>query len=192
MSFRNHSEVCRSDAGGVTPTLERLLALLMCSCLGLIANGQTSGPKPSGIWAAGTPMKNVQKSARVQAREFREIEDLHTGIRWLILHDIAHPAGPGRMIPAAAGVPAGLIPSGTTRAENQGRPKPVIHGGDRVVVEDRTATAEAYLEGIALGPAAVQTSLHVRLRIGGKVVKAMALAPGRVALAAAAEVSDEP
>jgi hypothetical protein len=42
--------------------------------------------------------------------------------------------------------------------------------------------AEAHLEGFALGPAVIGAALRARLVIGGKVVWAVATAPGRAVL----------
>jgi hypothetical protein len=69
----------------------------------------------------------------------------------------------------------------------QAKPVPMIRPGDRLVVEEHTATAEAYLEGVALETALCGATLKVRLMIGGNVARAIAVAPGRAALAAVAE-----
>jgi flagella basal body P-ring formation protein FlgA len=66
--------------------------------------------------------------------------------------------------------------------------RPVIRAGDRLVVEENTAVIEARLEAVALGPAALGSSFDVRLKLGGKVARAVALAPGRAAFQAHAEV----
>jgi flagella basal body P-ring formation protein FlgA len=58
--------------------------------------------------------------------------------------------------------------------------KPMIRGGDPVVVEETTPVMEARFEGIALQPAVEGATLDVRLKISGAVVQAVALAPGRV------------
>jgi hypothetical protein len=59
---------------------------------------------------------------------------------------------------------------------------PVIRAGDRIVVEEHTDVVDAVLEAVALGPAVEQGPLDVRLRIGGRVVRVVALAPGRARL----------
>ena len=64
---------------------------------------------------------------------------------------------------------------------------PVIRAGDRLIVEEHTAVVEARLEAVALGPAASGSPFQVRLTIGGKVVRAVALGPGRAAFAAETE-----
>ena len=56
---------------------------------------------------------------------------------------------------------------------------PVIHAGDRLIVEENSSVVEARLEAVALGPAAVGSLLQARLRIGGRVVRVVALASGR-------------
>jgi hypothetical protein len=48
-----------------------------------------------------------------------------------------------------------------------------------VVVEEHGAVVEAYLEATALEPALKGLPLNLRLTIGGKVIRAVAIAPGR-------------
>jgi hypothetical protein len=60
-------------------------------------------------------------------------------------------------------------------------PSPVIHAGDRLIVEENTRLVEARLAAVAMGPAIAGAPLDVRLTIGGKVMRAVALAPGRAA-----------
>jgi flagella basal body P-ring formation protein FlgA len=57
-----------------------------------------------------------------------------------------------------------------------------VHVGDRVVVEEHTRVAEAHLEAVALEPAVAGASFQARLKIGGRVMRVMAIAPGRAAL----------
>jgi hypothetical protein len=64
----------------------------------------------------------------------------------------------------------------------------VIRAGDRLVVEQDTPRIQAWLEGVSLGPAAIGSSLNVRLAIDGKVLCTVALAAGRVALKPEMEV----
>jgi hypothetical protein len=119
---------------------------------------------------------------------FREIVDPHSRERWVLLRDVVHPEGPGRLVPTK--------PEGELRAFGKGGEMseetsavlaPCIHAGDSVVVEEHTATAEVSVEAIAMEPAATGSLLHVRIKIGDKVLRAVALAPGKVELARAAE-----
>ena len=50
-------------------------------------------------------------------------------------------------------------------------------------MEEHTAMVQAYLEGSAAGEAVAGACLEVRLKIGGKTVRAVAIGPGRAALA---------
>ena len=111
-------------------------------------------------------------------RAYLQIRDPHIGARWLVFRDPVNPAGPGRAILAADADPAG---SGTG-AERK-RAAIVIHRGDKLTVEEHTAMVQAYLEGSAAGEAAVGACFDVRLKIGGKTVRAVAIGPGRAALA---------
>jgi hypothetical protein len=119
---------------------------------------------------------------------FREIVDPHSREHWVLLHDVVHPEGPGRLVPTK---PEGEVRAfgsgGETSKETPAVLAPCIHVGDKVVVEEHTVAAEGYLEAVAMEPAATGSPLHVRLKIGGKVVRAVALAPGKAELALAME-----
>jgi hypothetical protein len=131
----------------------------------------------------------AQVAAQQPARDLiREIDDPNTGRRWLLYRGVSHQGGPGRLVEADLG------PEGAEQ-QNAGRPafagaartaesseRPVIRSGDRVILEENTPVVEARLEAVALGPALPGSRLQVRLRIGGIVVSAVAIAPGRVAL----------
>jgi len=135
-------------------------------------------------------------TASVEGREqgeiFREIDDPHTGNRWLLVRNGKLPGGPGRLVRVAdyqkksgSAVLAVLQIAGQP---GDAALQPVIHAGDRLIIEEHTARADALLEARALNPAAPGSVLDVRLAIGGKVVRAVALAPGRAALLAEAGV----
>jgi flagella basal body P-ring formation protein FlgA len=65
---------------------------------------------------------------------------------------------------------------------------PVIHSGDRVRLEEHSPVVDAVFESVALGNAVAGHSVQVRLRIGGRVVRAVATAPGRAVIVAESEV----
>jgi hypothetical protein len=120
----------------------------------------------------------VASESRAQGTILREIDDPHTGARWLLMRSEQHPGGPGRL------VLAGSERNGTFQqvAEEEAQLAPVIRPGDRLVVEEHTALVDAALEARALGPAAQGAAFNVRLTMGGRVVRAVALGPGRAAL----------
>lgn len=124
----------------------------------------------------------VSVPAQIAGPVIREIDDPHSGARWLLMRDRNHPAGPGRLVlvTAASGQvrPSGGGLSGSTDLIP---PRPIIRAGDPLVVEENTAVIEARLEAVALGPAMLGATFDVRLKIGGKVARAVALAPGRAA-----------
>lgn len=117
---------------------------------------------------------------------YREIVDPSTGDRWLLLRDASRPGGPGRLILAGnvkstSGMggsvpPAGIRPASTQMAV-------VIQNGDSLVVERDTPLLRERLEAIAMGPAAVGELFEVRLKIGGRRFRAVALGAGRAAFA---------
>jgi len=118
---------------------------------------------------------------------FRLIRDPHTGMRWLLERDAGNPAGPGRMVllnsQDGARFESAIAKTGAPMMSREVQ-HPVIRSGDRLVVEESSAVVEARLEAVALGPAAEGAEFKVRLAIGGKVVQAVALGPGRAAFAA--------
>lgn len=68
------------------------------------------------------------------------------------------------------------------RAPKLAAAKPVIHAGEAVQVEEHSAVVDANLQAVALSSAAPGGILRVRLRIGGRVLRARAVAAGRATL----------
>ena len=68
------------------------------------------------------------------------------------------------------------------RVANGNAAKPVIHAGESVQVEEHSPVLDASLQAVALSSAASGGVLRVRLRIGGRVLRARAIAAGRVAM----------
>ena len=151
------------NAGGMLPAIA---AILVCG-LGAQA-GRPSTPN------CGAAHREPNEPAG-QARIVRDIPDPATGEHWLLVADPAHPGGPGRLVIAERGGESGQSSTEELAV--------VIHPGDKVVVEEHTAAVEALLEAVALEPAAAGSGLNVRLKIGSKIVRVVAIAPGRVALA---------
>lgn len=171
--------------------MSRWLAHGLVTTLALSAVGQApvssrfSGPGSLGTeaTAAASPVQEIFGDQDV----FREIDDPHSGSVWLLLRDPERPGGPGRLVLAASEshTPAGATKDCVPIPGSQ----PVIHAGDALIVEEHTAVVDARLAAIALGSAARNAQLKARLRIGGKVVRVVALAPGRAALAPESEGS---
>ena len=121
------------------------------------------------VAAGASAARAAQSVASAQARIVREIRDPQTGAHWLVVPSTENPAGPGRMIAAP--------PEPRSQSKQM-----VIHNGDTLLVEERTQTVETCLAAVALGPAAMGSEFRVRLKVGGRVLKAVAVAPGRAAL----------
>ena len=115
----------------------------------------------------------------------REIDDSATGDRWLLVRDTKNPAGPGSMVriePGKAGLTGGIEGAPArkrTQSPTAAPVRPVIHAGDAVILEKHTSVIDARLEAVALGSAAVGAEFKARLKIGGKVLRVVALAAGR-------------
>jgi hypothetical protein len=170
-------------------------------CAGLMAISATlaaQSPAPArsraqSILSFGSPASVSNTVLGTQAQGFapgelvpgeivREIDDPHNGDRWLLVRNAETPSGPGRLVRIAAhsnesGGTAGLA----AHAPEETVQLPVIHAGDRLTVEEHTARVDATLEARALAPAAVGGSLDVRLTIGGRVARVVALGAGHAA-----------
>jgi hypothetical protein len=163
----------RTGAGAILPCA----ALLLVSASGL---GEQPAIVSGSAPAAGTP-------ASPTGGPVREIDDPHTGQRWLLYRDSSHPGGPGRLVQAGSESVLGrVIEAQTGSAVAAGEPPVILRAGDRVILEESTPRVEARLEAVALGPALEGAAVLVRLKLGGRIVSAVAVAPGRVAMIPAA------
>jgi hypothetical protein len=98
--------------------------------------------------------------------------DGQTGAVWALVRDRAHPADLPRWL---------LVEAGNTMddaARPVRREPPVIHAGDRIVVEEHTAVADARFEAMALTSAPKGDRLRARIAIGGRIVLAQAIGAG--------------
>jgi hypothetical protein len=157
-----------------------------------LAHGQAAHSSASGFEISSS---GPNQASRVPAGEIvREIDDQRNGDRWLLVHDPSHPAGPGLLVLVAA---SSMDPKDRTdRTDSQDlklkglagteaatpAPTPIIHGGDRVIVEENTPIVDARLEAVAMGPAWAGSPFNARLSLGGRVVRAVAVEPGRALL----------
>jgi hypothetical protein len=145
------------------------------------------------VLAHGQPSMSATRKLTAPDRStteelIRQIDDPNTGDHWLLTRDRTHPSGPGRLARVAATSDAPSSGATAARPPAPPEPQPVIRRGDRLVLEESTARVQARFEAIALGPALAGSPLRVRMVLGGKVVRAVALGPGRVAFAPQTEV----
>ncbi|HEY1802997.1 MAG TPA: hypothetical protein VGG45_00820 [Terracidiphilus sp.] len=142
----------------------------------------------AGLCLAAPLLSHAQDEGRNRGRVIRVIDDAATGDRWLLIRDAAHPGGPGKMVRTE--IAAMKLAGDRSKAESEPAKRNahatvrlVIRAGDRVIVEEHTPVVDARLEAVALESAKVETELPVRLKIGGKVVRVVALASGEARLA---------
>jgi hypothetical protein len=122
-----------------------------------------------------------------------EIDDPATGDRWLLERNSQNPGGPGRMLLFEQGKASPLEQGASVPGlDGAGRPYGarkasastlLIRAGERLIVEEHTRLLDATLEAVALSGASQGESLRVRLLIGGRVVNAVAVVPGRALFA---------
>jgi hypothetical protein len=148
----------------------------------MVAAMQMAMAQNASSAAAGKPAAGEEKSMHV-------LDDVNTGDRWVLTRDTAHPGGPGRLLRLDRPVRIDRqdrqeCVDGSEPVANRAVVKPVmvIRGGDRVVVEEKTAAIEARLQGVALAPAGVGELVNVRLTAGGWLVRGMVEESGRVRL----------
>ena len=90
-----------------------------------------------------------------------EIRDPFTGATWRMERDAEHPGGPARLV---------LVSPGDVLLSNHAVWTPVIHSGERIVIEEHSPVLDARLEAVALANAAEGEILRARMVIGGAVV----------------------
>ena len=155
----------------------RILAVRSAAFVILIAGAVSSGAERRDDGYLRQPGKAEYQAASAEPA-VRAIDDPSAGVRWLLIPDPVNPAGPGLFIRTSP-LTNGLRK--TSHAETLNA-TPIIHAGDLVQVEEHTPVLDADLEAVALCTAAPGASLRVRLKVGGRVVRAIALAPGRALL----------
>jgi hypothetical protein len=142
-----------------------------------VAFGQIPAPSAGAQGLQHSSSAAVPGAAAVGSEIVREIDDPRNGDRWLLMRDPDRPGGPGllRVVSSISGKTgqAGSEPAAQA---------PIVRAGDRVLVEENTAVAEARLEAVALGPAWQGSHFNVRLAMGGKVLRVLAAGPGRAVL----------
>jgi hypothetical protein len=141
------------------------------------AYGQAAGSSDRGSRFLIASSRKGTGSGIDQREVIREIDDPRNGDRWILTRDLSHPAAPGRLaLLASVHI---LIRQASPEEEG---PAAVIHAGDRVIVEEHTAVVDARLEGVAMGSALRGFPVTVRLSIGGRVLQAEAIGPGRAVI----------
>jgi hypothetical protein len=160
-------------------------AITACALLGSLAFCGLA-PALSAQTVSGSSARILVSPARVGASAtageiVREIDDPHTGARWILMLNPEHPGGPG-ILEHLEGGPGTLFEGQAAIGTIQPEFRPVIRAGERLIVEEDTAVAEARLEAVALGSAAIGSIFEARLTIGRVVVRVRAIAPGRAEL----------
>jgi hypothetical protein len=150
--------------------------------------GAPANPAPRLLLSSSGQAAVGSGEAGATGELVREIDDPHSGDRWLLTRDPSHPGGPGllRLVASARGS------SPRQQSPSQGKPAqagpsfvpapPAIRCGDRVIVEEHRPVVDARLEAVAMSPARAGSVFNARLTMGGRVVRAVAIAPGRAVL----------
>ncbi len=109
-----------------------------------------------------------------------EIDDRACGSRWLLLRDEHHRGGPGQLVQLNSN---GSHPAFELRFNlPHSAMVPVIRAGDSLILEEHTKIVDARFEALALGPAQAGASFRARLKLGGRIVRAVATGPGKATL----------
>jgi hypothetical protein len=159
-------------------------AAALGACAQITATSAAAVPEPLRMMVA------TAETAPEPANEvLRQIEDPSTGDLWLLLRDSSRPAGPARLVLARQGTNTQRAILGGPAQSLSAPERPVIHAGDALMVEEHTAVADVRLEAVALEPAMKSAQFKARLKIGGQVVRVVAVSPGRADFAPESEVA---
>jgi hypothetical protein len=133
--------------------------------------------------SSGPVAQPVLEAVQASGEVLREIDDPWSGTRWQLLSNAEHPEAPRRLVLVELGrkAAAGLSAAEAARPT---LPRPVIHPGDQLIVEEHTPVVDASLQAVAMGQATVGAWFDVRLKLGGQVLHVLALGPGRALLQA--------
>lgn len=161
--------------------LRQIAAMLTAFvALAICAQGAVRGNEPGSCDA-----KNPDLSITQGFRAVRVIEDPASHRRWLIEQNLERPDWPARVIQ----VPQGLSCWNDTRRSDQAekrngldRSKRVVQAGETLRIVEESPVFRADLEAVALKNGGRGDWISARLRIGGKVVRAIVAAPGRAVL----------
>lgn len=108
----------------------------------------------------------------------RAINDPYTGERWLLAANTVHPERPRKLTLVSSGGRA--TSEDLESGFKQSQPLPFgIRAGQRVEVFGETEKISFLLEACALASAPAGGEFIARLKIGGRLVRARALASGR-------------
>lgn len=148
------------------------------------------GDAPSERQTRVVSPRSVAGGSGLEARILREINDPCTGRHWLLMRDRLRPGGPGRLVPLSELQGQESLHNGRRVLRDASHPEgsgpdsylPAIRAGDLLVVEEHTPVMDAYLEAVAFGSATVGSEFDARLKIGGRMVRAVAIARGRAML----------
>ena len=121
-----------------------------------------------------------RKSIGTEEQAVRAIEDRSLRECWMLLRNSRQPGAPGWFV-AKRGMGCEAQTPGKTTADL--RLPTVVHGGDRIIVEQNTPKIHAEFDAVALMPAASGEVFEARLKANGHIVRAVAQAPGQATLA---------
>jgi hypothetical protein len=164
--------------------LRKSLALLLSLLVLPLFAQKGRSQKGDGLGGGQEPNQPLTAHLRAAgpidfAAIFREIDDPSSRARWLLIRSSDHPGAPGNLIL----MPSDRSPKEIFRQTSPASlPAPVIRAGDALILEEHTPVVDARLEATALGPARTGAVLRARLKLGGRVVRAIASGPGSAIL----------
>lgn len=137
-------------------------------------------------------LRDLGTANETRYRAVRIIDDRATGHSWLLVKQLDRPGTPAVLLQIADDQSCSKI----FPAESEGRfpiahqflPRLVIRPGDSVILSEDSLVADARLEAIAIEPAVAGQSLTVRLKLGGHLLRAVAIAPGSALMVQGREV----
>ncbi|WP_348261388.1 hypothetical protein P8935_16480 [Telmatobacter sp. DSM 110680] len=123
----------------------------------------------------------VRSDSRSRYHALRELEDPGTHQRWLLVRDMDRATGPALFVRESRHSECAFFAAkemNVTPLRGQLSSLPVIHAGDQIILSEHGINSDAELEATALDTGAAGDSLRVRIKFGGRTVRAIAATRG--------------
>jgi hypothetical protein len=168
-------------------SIKVLLVALLLS-LTFRSEGQSKSSSAPGSAPSSMGDINPRSVAPSRSAGCHVIEDHSNHQLWLLTRNPDRPEAPATLIPILPGL------SDSSPSEQGGKPRTaispvkrgvtIIRSGEAVALYEDSSFMRLRLGGIALSTAAVGENITVRLTIGGRPLRAIAIGPGRAQLLA--------
>jgi hypothetical protein len=133
-------------------------------------------------------LKDFETAYGTRYRALQIMNDPGTGRRWLLVEQLDRPEAPALLMLMPDNHACSKLPIADSEwrypSAHRALPVPVISPGDSIILSEASPVSDGRLEAIALERAATGQELTVRLKLGGHLLRAVAIGSGRATLLA--------